>query len=359
MQEISFPYYAPEQKPKNIILMIGDGMGLAQISAALYENNNRLALEKFPVVGFHKSYAYDELITDSAAGATAFACGVKTYNGAIGLNADTIPCRTILEEAESQGLATGLVVTTTINHATPGAFYAHQKLRINYDQIAADLLKTEIDLIIGGGKRYFDNREIDDRNLYEELQAKGYFVADYMQAEITQINFNTKKNFIYFTGDTDPPAASVGRDFLPYAGKQASLFLEKRSEKGFFLLIEGSQIDWACHNNRAEWAIDELKDFNRTIEAILEYAHKNGETLVIVTGDHETGGLAINPGSKMNKLQTAFTTNGHTATLIPVFAYGPSAHLFAGIYENTDIHKKMRQALGFSDSTSALNYNNR
>lgn len=347
----SFP---ADQKPRNIVLMIGDGMGLSQISAALYENSNRLALEHFPVVGFHKSYSADDLITDSAAGATAFACGVKTYNGAIGLNIDSIPCRTILEEAEAKDLATGLVVTSTLTHATPAAFYAHQKLRIYYDQIAADFMKTEIDLAIGGGKRYFDNREADDRNLYEELQAKDYVVTDYMHLEMNQLGFNAKKNFVYFTGDKDPPAASVGRDYLPNAAKSALQFLQKRSDKGFFLVIEGSQIDWACHNKRADWAIDELLDFNKTIENVLDFARKDGNTLVIVTGDHETGGLAINPGSRINKLDIKFTTNGHTGSLVPVFAYGPSAHLFAGIYENTDINKKMRQALGFGDSTSAL-----
>ncbi|MDX1941231.1 MAG: alkaline phosphatase [Saprospiraceae bacterium] len=345
-----------DQKPKNIVLMIGDGMGLSQVSAALYENNNRLALEKFPVIGFHKSYSYDNLITDSAAGATAFACGVKTYNGAIGLNADTIPCRTILEEAESYGLATGIVVTTTVTHATPAAFYAHQDLRIMFDQIAADMLKTEIDLVIGGGKRYFDNRELDNRNLYEELQSKGYNVNDYMQADINQIGFNAKKNMVFFTGDTDPPSASVGRDYLPYASKNGLRFLQNRSEKGFFLMIEGSQIDWACHNKQEEWAIDELLDFNKAIEEVIEFARKDGNTLVIVTGDHETGGMSINEGSRINKLKIAFTSNAHTGTLIPVYAYGPSAHLFSGIYENTDIYKKMRQAFGFSDSTSALHY---
>lgn len=349
---ITFPL---EQKPKNIVLMIGDGMGLAQVSTMLYSNNNRMELEKFPVIGFHKSYSADNLITDSAAGATAFACGVKTYNGAIGLNADSIPVRSIFEEIEAKGMSTGLVVTTMLNHATPAAFYAHQKIRVLLDQIAADFLKTEIDFVVAGGKRYFDNRTIDNRDLIDELRAKGYVVADYMQGELSQIGFNPKNNFIYFTADKDPPAAGVGRTFLPYASEQALRFLEQHDDQGFFLMVEGSQIDWACHNQRGNWAEQELKDFDNTIKKVLEYAQKDGNTLVIVTGDHETGGLAINQGSKMNRLKTAFTTNAHTASMVPVFAYGPSAQLFAGIYENTDIYRKMRQALGLTDSTSALN----
>lgn len=350
--------FSAEQKPKNIILMIGDGMGVAQITAGLYSNNNRLALEQFPVVGFHKSYSSSDLITDSAAGATAFSCGVKTYNGAIGLNADTIPCLTILEEAERNGLATGMIVTCPIVHATPAAFIAHQNLRAYNEQIATDFLKTDIDLIIGGGKRYFDHRDSDKRNLYEELLRKGYFVSDYMKAELEQLGFNAKQNFAYFTADTDPVPAQAGRDYLPYAVKQALPFLEQRSDKGFFLMIEGSQIDWACHAKKGEAMLAEMMDFNKTIEAVLNFARKRGNTLVIVTGDHETGGLSVNEGSKMNKLKMAFTSNSHTGTLIPVFAYGPSAPLFGGIYENTEIHKKMQQAFGFADTTSALNAKN-
>lgn len=357
-QETKYNSIHPDQKPKNIILLIGDGMGLSQISAAMYSNGNRLSLEKFPVIGFHKSYSSDNLITDSAAGATAFACGVKTYNGAIGLNSDSIPCQTILEEAERNNLATGLLVTSTIVNATPAAFIAHQSMRVLNEQIAADFLNTDIDLIIGGGKRYFDRREIDERNLYEELQRKGYYVSDYSIAELDQIGMNAKQNFAYFTADGDPLPVNAGRDYLPSATQESLEFLEKRSEKGFFLMIEGSQIDWGGHANDAKYLISEMLDFNKTIQVALEYAAKKGNTLVIVTGDHETGGMAIQEGSKMNRVKAAFTTNGHTATLIPVFAYGPMSHLFAGIYENTEIHKKMRQALGFTEATSALNVMN-
>lgn len=356
-EETAIPAFAYqiEQKPKNVVLLIGDGMGLSQISAALYDNNNRLALEKFPVIGFHKSYAFNELITDSAAGATAFACGVKTFNSAVGLNSDTLPCRTILEEADANGLATGLVATSTIVHATPAAFIAHQNLRINYEDIAADFLKTDIDLFIGGGKAYFDRRETDNRNLVNELIKKGYNVYDYFSHELNRIYFDPKQNFVYFTADNSPISAALGRDYLPYAAKQALQFLEKRSDKGFFIMIEGSQIDWRCHDNKAELVLSELRDFNETIQSVLDFAQKRGNTLVIVTGDHETGGMAINPGSRMNKLKIEFTTNGHTAALIPIFAYGPGSHLFFGIYENTDIYKKMRQAFNFDDTSAAVN----
>jgi len=209
-----------KNKPKNIILMIGDGMGLTQISAGIYMNNNRLNLERFPIVGLHKCYASDNLITDSAAAATAFACGVKTYNGAIGLDWKGEPRKTILEEAEEEGLATGMVVTSTIVHATPAAFIAHQKLRGFYEPIAADFLKTDIDYFVGGGKKYFDRRDSDDRNLINELEQKGYQISDYFdEPDFVKVEINEDKNFGYFTADDDPLTVTAGRDYLFAASK--------------------------------------------------------------------------------------------------------------------------------------------
>ncbi len=339
-----------ERMPRNIILMIGDGMGLTQISAAMYRNGNRLELEHFPIVGLQKTYASDDLVTDSAASATAMASGVKTYNGAIGVDAKGLSVKTILEEAEENGLATGMVTTSTIVHATPASFIAHVKHRDMYEQIALDFMKTPIDFFIGGGKKYFDRREMDDYDLYKELQNSGYVVSDYFQKGLSEISFNDQKNFAYFTADGDPLPVASGRDYLPMASRMAANFLKRRAgEKGFFLMIEGAQIDWGGHANDAEYIITEVLDFDRAIAEVLEFARQDGETLVIVTADHETGGFAINPGSTIDSLITAFTTDYHTASLIPVFAFGPGAELFSGLYENTAIHAKMRRAFGFLD----------
>ncbi|MEN0004580.1 MAG: alkaline phosphatase [Bacteroidota bacterium] len=341
--------FAPGKKAKNVILMIGDGMGLAQISAAMYSNKNRHALEKFPVIGLHKQHSYNDLITDSAAGATAFACGVKTYNNAIGLTADTVPCYTILEEAEANQLATGLVATSTIVHATPAAFIAHQPTRVLYERIANDFLDTEIDFLVGGGKKYFDRRD-DERDLIQAFEEKGYNVYDYFNDELQRVSINPLKNFIFFTADKQPLGITAGRNYLPYASLLATKFLSKHSDKGFFLMIEGSQIDWAGHANDSKMLIKEALDFERAIAEVLSFARKRGDTLVIVTADHETGGYSILEGNMKRKVTGAFTSNDHTAAMIPVFAFGPSSELFAGIYENTDIHTKMRQALGFSST---------
>jgi alkaline phosphatase len=338
--------------PKNIILMIGDGMGITQITAGMYRNGNKLNLEKFPVVGLHKPYASNNLITDSAAGATAFASGVKTYNGAIGVNSDSLPVKTILEEAEEFGLSTGLVATSTITHATPASFIAHVKARSLYEPIATYFLKTEIDYFVGGGKKFFSRRNMDNRNLYKELENKGYYVSDYFKEPFEDIAVSFNNNFAYFTSDSDPLPYTQGRRYLLPASKLAPIFLNNHGEKGFFLMIEGSQIDWGGHANDSEYIIQEMIEFDRAIGEILEFAEEDGETLVIVTADHETGGYAINPGSEMDDIKAGFTSDYHTGTMIPVFAYGPGAELFAGIYENTAIYFKMKEAFNFDQKVN-------
>ncbi len=334
-------------QPKNIILMIGDGMGLTQISAGMYMNGNKLNLEQFPVIGLHKTYSGNSLVTDSAAGATAFSCGVKTYNGAIGVDVDTFAVQSILEEAEKNGYATGMVVTSTVVHATPASFIAHQKHREMYEAIAADFVKTDIDFFIGGGKKYFDRRESDDRDIYKELEELDYYVSDYFKEDLVSCQIPKNQNFAYFTADDDPLPYASGRKYLRLASRMAISYLRNQQEQGFFLVIEGSQIDWGGHSNNSDYLVSELIDFDKAIGEVLQFAARDRETLVIVTADHETGGYSILQGSTMGKLKTAFTTDYHTADLIPVFAFGPGARLFSGIYENTAIHEKMRRALGF------------
>lgn len=339
-----------EKHPKNVILMIGDGMGISQITAGMYYNGNRLNLEEFPVVGLHKPYSSSNLITDSAAGATAFASGIKTYNGAIGVSPDTSAVKTILEEAEEHGLATGLVATSTIVHATPAAFIGHVSSRNKMEEIAESFVETEIDLFIGGGKKYFSNRKKDKRDLLKELATKGYYISDYTKEPLTEIVLDYSKNLAYLTDEDSPKTEKQGRDFLKPAAQVATNFLSNRSrEKGFFLMIEGAQIDWGGHANNADYIISEMIDFDETIGAVLDFAKADKETLIVVTADHETGGFAINPGSTMEKIKSGFTTDYHTGTLIPVFAYGPGADLFSGIYENTEIYQRMKLAFGFRD----------
>lgn len=337
------------KKPKNVILMIGDGMGVTQISAGLYSNGNKLNLERFPVIGLHKSYSGDNLVTDSAAGATAFSAGVKTYNGAIAVGMDTLPVTTILELAETRGMPTGLVTSCSVTHATPASFVAHNRYRKNSEAIAADFLNAEVDLIVGGGAKYFIRRESDSRELGKELVSKGYLVQNFVTTDVADITPDPTRNYAYFTADGEPLPVSQGRDYLIPAAKMAPDFLKARDtdKKGFFLMIEGAQIDWGGHSNKSDYIITEMIDFDKAVGEVLDFAKRDGNTLVIVTADHETGGYAIQYGSKQDSIVGAFTSDYHTADLIPVFAYGPGSEQFSGIYENTAIFAKMKDLLGF------------
>lgn len=338
------PVSIPSPSPKNVILLIGDGMGLPQITGAMYMNHNKIVFEEFTNIGFHKSAAADNLITDSAAGATAFASGVKTNNGAIGMNAKKQSVPTLLEIAEGKGMATGMVVSCSITHATPAAFIAHVENRQQVEDIALDYLKTPIDLVIGGGMDHFTRRD-DERDLAGEWRANGYAVADFFSLNVEDLDTHTDKNIVYFTANGEPLPAREGRDYLLPATNKALAFLDNRSPEGFFLMIEGAQIDWGGHANDANYVVTELLEFDKIIRTALKFARNNKETLVIVTGDHETGGFAVQPGSSLDDIDVAFTTKHHTATMIPVFADGPGAELFRGVYENTDIFQKIKALL--------------
>jgi alkaline phosphatase len=334
-------------QPKNIILMIGDGMGLTQITAGMYMNGNKLNLEQFKYIGLHKSHAADDLVTDSAAGATAFACGQKTYNGAIGVDKKGRPAQSILEEAEQKGKATGLVVTCSITHATPGSFYAHQKDREMVEEIAAELPSSGVDFFVGGGKKHFDRRK-DEQDIIALLADRGYAISTFLDKDLMDLlPIDPARDFGYFTADSEPLTVEQGRDYLAPATRAALSYLAQQPEQGFFLMVEGSQIDWGGHSNNSQYIISEMIDFDKAVGAALDFARKDGQTLVIVTADHETGGYAINPTSTMDTIVAAFTTKKHTASLIPVFAWGPGQELFSGMYDNTAIFDKMRRAFGF------------
>ncbi len=336
-------------KPRNIVLMIGDGMGLTQITGGMLANENRLNLERIKHIGLSKTSSSREVITDSAAGATAFSIGEKTYNGAIGVDSLGVAKENILEELEKKGYASGLIATCNITHATPASFYAHQPKRSMYYQIAEDLANSEIDVIVGSGLVHLEDRTepieefFDDRNLVTEMKQKGFsFVHNLAELQ------NSEGRAGYFYSYDHPPSVLDGRDdILPRSVHPVVEKLEQLSDKGFFLVVEGSQIDWGGHANNSEMIIAEMIDFDKAVGQVLDFAEKNGETLVIITADHETGGYALRDvEGDYKKMTGSFSTGGHTATMVPVFAYGPGAELFTGMYENTAIYYKMKQALG-------------
>ncbi len=335
---------AEPKLPKNIIFLIGDGMGLTQITAGLITQRDALSLERCKVIGLSKTFSGDDLITDSAAGATAFSTGKKTYNGAIGVDMDTVPLTTILEIAEKSGLATGLVATSSITHATPASFISHQKSRNMDEAIAGDFLKTDIDVFIGGGKQFFEKRK-DEQNLLELLTANGYTVATGME----EINNVSEGKLAGFVADEHPDKMTDGRgQFLTEATLKAIEILNKNA-KGFFMMSEGSQIDWGGHANDSKYIISEMQDFDYMVGKVLDFAEADGQTLVIITADHETGGYGIVGGDlEAGEVETKFLTDYHTGTMVPVFAFGPGAEEFGGIYHNTEIFTKMMAALGLN-----------
>ncbi len=333
LKKTTFVYGA---KPKNIILFIGDGMGTDHVFAAYTANKGVLNIMNMPFVGFSKTQAANNYITDSAAGGTAIACGQKTKNGAIGVDAKGNTIKNICEYAKEKQLSTGLISTSAITHATPASFIAHQLSRRMYEDIAADFLQINIDLFIGGGLKFFDKRT-DKRVLTNELKEKGYQIA-FSTADMMKIT-KTPMAVLLDSGHLD--RVSEGIVFLSKAVKKSTQLLSK-NKKGFFLMVEGSQIDWGAHQNNTSYIIEELLDMDKAVGGALKFAEKNKETLVVVTSDHETGGMAINDGNiQTGEVYGRYTSSRHTATMVPVFAYGPGAELFSGVYENTELFQKI------------------
>jgi alkaline phosphatase len=324
------------RKLKNVILMIGDGMGLAQLYSGLTANGGHLFLENFKNIGFSKTYSYRKYITDSAAAGTALSTGVKTNNGAIGVGPNKEILLNIRELAEINGLKTGMISTSAITHATPASFVAHVDSRKSYEDIAADFLKTNIDVFIGGGIKNFENRE-DGRNLSEELKEKGYNVL-YNIDDIKKIKSGKLAGLT--AQEHNPPMPERGEMLVP--ATQTAINILSQNKHGFFLAVEGSQIDFQAHKNNTQGIILETLDFDRAIGVALKFAASNKETLVIVTADHETGGMALYGGDyKTGEVKAKYISGEHTGIAVPVFAFGPGADQFNGFMENTDIPRKI------------------
>lgn len=329
--------------PKKIIFLIGDGMGLTQISGAMSEYKGQNAFERFKVIGLSKTRSADDYVTDSGAGATVFSIGKKTFNGGIGVGADSVAYENLFEKLKKKNYATGVVATSSVTHATPAAFYAHVGSRNSEDDIASFLLKGNCDIAIGGGFKFFKSRT-DGRDLFAELSKQGFVtVGDTVNAFKPQ----TATRLVYTLATDGMKSMLDGRgNFLKQAALNASDLLGK-NKNGYMLMVEGSQIDWGGHGMNYEYMKAELHDFNETINAVLDRAEKEGDILVVVTADHETGGLALTVNRENRQsFIPKYTYNKHTGVMVPVFAYGPGAEEFAGIYDNTEIFYKFSKLLG-------------
>ncbi len=340
-----------KNEPLNIIFMIGDGMGVSQITTSFYYKDTSSNFERFKNIGFIKTSSKSHKVTDSAGGATAFATGEKSYNRAIGVSTDTIPLPTIIDYVSTRNYKTGLISLSSITDATPACFYAHVKDRSMEEDIAKQLLTSEIDFFAGGGMKFWQNRS-DSVNLYSAFMDAGYLMDT---ALLTEDPVKDKK-YGFLMAEKGLPSKIEGRgDFLPEATGLALDYLSQ-SDSGFFLMIEGSFIDWGGHAKNGEMVISEMLDFDKTLGIVLDYIDKHENTLLVVTADHETGGLSVGKSYQQNPLTgeikekpdsvaVYFTTDQHTAALVPVFAKGKGSDLFTGIYENNEINHKMKKAL--------------
>lgn len=327
------------RKVKNIIFMIGDGMGLEQISAAWVLNGGALNLDNFIYTGFSRTYATDKLITDSCAGGSGLATGVKTKYGYMALTPDGDPVASSLQLAMDKGKKTGVAVTCRVNDATPVDFCGHSADRHEEEQIASQYVDAGLNFLSGGGIKFWTKRE-DGRNLVEEVKSRGYVFADTQEAmEAAQGD-----RIIALLADTETAPALERGDYLEKAAVKAIETLDNR--KGFFLMIEGSCIDDWLHQQKVGYMAEELFDFDRTIGKVLEWAEKDGETLVIVTADHSTGGMTLIGGSLEGRsVKVHFSTEGHNGILVPVFAYGPHAEDFVGVHENAEIGEMVKKLI--------------
>jgi len=333
-------------KPTNIIFLIGDGMGLSAVSTTLYYGDEVSEFKQFKEIGLIRTSSATHKVTDSSASSTAMSTGKKTYNGAIGVDTTRTSIPNIAEILAGKGWNTGVVASSTISHATPASFYAHIDSRSKEEEIIAQLLESEIDFFAGGGIALF-NKRTDGADLFKTAKERGFTMDTISLALPGSLQAGQKHGFLLAAEGM--PKVMAGRgDFLPNA---TSLAIEQLSQgqKSFFLMVEGSQIDWGGHDNNAEYVVTETLDFEKAIAVALDFAKIDGNTLVVVTADHETGGFALSAlqneesgSSDFKNIGPTFATSGHSATLIPVFAYGPGAENFKGMYENTEIFTKMK-----------------
>jgi alkaline phosphatase len=328
------------QEVKNIVLLIGDGMGVAQVYAGMSVTNDKLNFERAQYIGFSITKSASHYTTDSGAGATAFSTGKKTYNGAIAIDTNGKPIKLITDYASENGISSGIVATCALFHATPAAFAVHNESRHNYSEIAYAFRETKVDLLIGGGATVFDTM-----GTTKILQSKGYEI----QPDLGKINPSVNTPLLALPFANHPPSIAEGRD-EKYLANATNLALSRLStnEKGFFLMVEGSQIDWGGHDNNADYIITELLDFDKAVGVAFDFADKHPGTLVIVTADHETGGMSItNRNDRENKLETHFSTRCHSGVMVPIFAYGTGAQGFSSIMDNTEVFNKMISAFEF------------
>lgn len=321
---------------KNVIFMIGDGMGMEHLFAGMAANKGKLNIENCPVVGISKTSAANKLVTDSAASGTAMATGEKVNNGAIAINPEGKELPSLTIKAAELGKSTGIAVTCALNDATPAAFFSHNKERSKAYEIIGRLPESRVDFFFGGGSKYFENRP-DKRDIFEEMKKKGFKISRSWDELSTQVEGKT----LAVVAQEHLPAPEDRVDVLRKAAMKAISLLSK-NKNGFFLMIEGSKIDKVAHGNNLPLMIQEVLDFDKTAGEVLAWASKHPGTLVVITADHNTGSFSIIDGeTEKGEVVGTFSSTNHNGISVPVYAYGAGSRTFSGIYENTELFHKI------------------
>jgi alkaline phosphatase len=322
-----------DNEVRNVIIMIGDGMGLEQVSCAWVVNHGKLNLDRFPTVGLSRTYCTNELITDSGAGGTALSSGIKTGYSHVGTAADSTDIPSVLVKAQELGKKTGVVVTCHFADATPCDFCCHNEYRYNQDDLIADYVTCGVDYLAGGGLDWFTVNRKDGRDITKEMAAAGYTVAltenELMTAELPVIGILAPDNL--------PVAMERGDLYRHSVARGLDILSRESGDKGFVMMLEGSCIDDWLHGNDIGKAMEELLDFDRTIGDVLEWAAADGHTLVVVTADHNTGALTLQDGNlEEGRIGVAFGSESHNGIVVPFYAWGPGSDAFTGIRENDE-----------------------
>lgn len=328
------------KKVKNVVLMIGDGMSLMDVYAGWVANRGQLWLNNAQYTGLSETQCANKLITDSGAGGTALATGHKTNYHSVGVGVDGKPLESLITLAKRKGKDAGMAVTCRLWDATPADFCCHNIDRENEQDLVADYVESNVDYVFGGGAKYFTSRD-DGRNIFDELEAKGYHIAKTWE---DLKNWNTSRVFCV-PYEVDTPLPDERGDLLARATIKG-MNLMNQNKNGFFMMVEGSQLDDYGHFNQLDMLMKELHDFDRTVGEVMKWAANDGQTLVVVTADHETGGLTLHGGSiEEGRIEAKFASNGHTGVMVPVYAFGPGAELFSGFMDNTDIFWKIKKLM--------------
>ena len=321
---------------RNVIFLIGDGMGLSQITAAAYANCG-LTLMNFNYIGLQRNNAHGAFTTDSAAGGSALATGERHANRHISMTEEGEAVPSLSDWFRGKGLPVGVVTLGNAVDATPTAFYGHSVERDNADELTRCLLDTPVDLLCGSGIRQFTERG-DGIDLIGELSKNYRFVRS-----IDEINA-AEGRVVCIDERMDEAAEESNLGLLAEATRAAIDKLQERGDKGFFLMVEGAKIDYAGHSRCLPGSVIEMLSFDLAVAEALKFADENGQTLVVVTADHETGGLVLLDGDEQSgRIMGVYTTDDHTPAMLPVFAYGPGADRFCGTYLNTEIARRIRE----------------